>query len=880
MPTCAICGITLPADDAICARCGETRATEATAATVEARNGYVPGTVLAGRYRIIALLGRGGMGEVYRADDLSLGQQVALKFLPAALSRNENALRRFRNEVRTARQVSHPNVCRVYDLGEVDGTPFLSMEYVDGEDLATLLRRIGRLPSDKGLEIARKLCAGLAAAHEKGVLHRDLKPGNVMLDARGHVRLTDFGLAGLAEEIQGAEVRSGTPAYMAPEQLTGKEVTVRSDIYALGLVLYELFTGKRPHESDSLQDLIRLRSESAPETPASHVRDLDPAVESVILRCLEPNPASRPASAFAVAGALPGGDPIADALAAGETPSPQMIAAAGEGEGLAPKFAIPVFAAILIGCFATAAMAIRTSALERIQPELPPEVLAQRAKDLVASAGYNARPADNADGFYWYLELVRHVGEKDKPRPRWDEILARTPSVLRYWYRQSDAPLIATEFHSDLLIPGEVTATDPPQIISGMVRVNLDARGLLVRFEAMPPQLLEQTGSRSGPPDWIPFFRAAGLDASKLQRAEPSWTWLATSDNREAWTGTWPGTSRPLRVEAASLQGRAIAFALLGPWDKPDRVPDAGGDWKAGIRAAVYGLLFFGICGASAWLARRNLAAGRGDRRGALRLAVFICIVHMAMWLTCSHIVPASLLGLSLLALCTAVFYGVILWTVYLALEPYVRRHWPRTLISWSRLLAGQWRDPIVGRDVLIGAALGVAWTLTGRVLDVIGGGIHEPWPTWTDERLLMGTRDALGAWLARGPHHLRDGLLFFSLLFLLRVVLRNQWLGAAAFVLLLTVPLSLQGDILWLGILAGLVIYGLAALVVLRYGLLALTIGFCVSGLIGPPLSLHTGAWYFGNIAFLFGSAILLAAWAFYTSVGGRRFWRGDLFV
>ena len=123
---------------------------------------------------------------------------------------------------------------------------------------------------------------------------------------------------------------------MAPEQLTGKEVTVRSDIYALGLVLYELFTGKRPYEGDSLQELIRLRSESAPETPASLVRDLDPAVEAVILRCLEPNPASRPPSAFAVAAAFPGGDPIADALAAGETPSPQMIAAAGEGEGLAP----------------------------------------------------------------------------------------------------------------------------------------------------------------------------------------------------------------------------------------------------------------------------------------------------------------------------------------------------------------------------------------------------------------------------------------------------------------------------------------------------------------------------------------------------------------
>ena len=206
---------------------------------------FLPGRLVAGRYRIIALLGKGGMGEVYRADDLTLGQAVALKFLPDEAARDEGLLDRFRNEVRIARRVSHPNVCRVYDVGDVDGQTFFTMEYVDGEDLASLLRRIGRLPPDKALDIARQLCAGLAAAHTKGVLHRDLKPANIMLDGRGQVVITDFGLAGLADNIRGNEIRSGTPAYMAPEQLAGKEVSPRSDIYALGLVLYEVFTGKR-----------------------------------------------------------------------------------------------------------------------------------------------------------------------------------------------------------------------------------------------------------------------------------------------------------------------------------------------------------------------------------------------------------------------------------------------------------------------------------------------------------------------------------------------------------------------------------------------------------------------------------------------------------
>src|SRR5262249_23156596 len=161
---------------------------------------------------------------------------------------------------------------------------YLSMEFVDGEDLASLLRRIGRLPHDKAIEVARQICAGLAAAHDRGVLHRDLKPANVMIDGRGKVRLTDFGLAGLAGDFKGAQIRAGTPAYMAPEQLDGREVSTRSDIYSLGLVLYEIFAGVHPFRADSLAEMARLRDASTPSL-ASRVKDLDPAVERAISRC-------------------------------------------------------------------------------------------------------------------------------------------------------------------------------------------------------------------------------------------------------------------------------------------------------------------------------------------------------------------------------------------------------------------------------------------------------------------------------------------------------------------------------------------------------------------------------------------------------------------
>src|SRR5688572_24832566 len=188
---------------------------------------FVPGAIIAERYRIVGLLGRGGMGEVYRADDLKLSQPVALKFLPDHLLSDGAALARFHREVRVARQVSHKNVCRVYDIGEVDGRHFLSMEFIKGEELSSFMRRIGRLPQGKAIQIARQICAGLNAAHDVGVLHRDLKPANVMIDGDGNARITDFGLAGLAEEFGSDELAAGTPAYMAPEQLAGKQQTVK-----------------------------------------------------------------------------------------------------------------------------------------------------------------------------------------------------------------------------------------------------------------------------------------------------------------------------------------------------------------------------------------------------------------------------------------------------------------------------------------------------------------------------------------------------------------------------------------------------------------------------------------------------------------------------
>ena len=387
--------------------------------------GFTPGAILADRYRIIGLLGRGGMGEVYRADDLKLGQPVALKFLPRDLASDPVRRERFIGEVRIARQVSHPNLCRVYDIGDVDVVEaglqtrrqFLTMEYIDGEDLASLLRRIGMLHGPKALDIARQLCAGLAAAHDKGVLHRDLKPANVMIDGRGRVRITDFGLALAAGDSQASDEMAGTPAYMAPEQLAGQAATRASDIHALGLVLYELYTGKRTFTAQTLAELRSQKTETTPVAPSEITRDMDPIVERVIMRCLEKDPRARPSSVALVAAALPGGDPLAAAIAAGETPSPEMVAASGSSEGFSPRAAWLALALVFAGVAATVPLMERTQIYRRVALDVPPEALAVRARQILVALARIIHEGADCDRYTkasaWYKAVGRRAFSHD-----------------------------------------------------------------------------------------------------------------------------------------------------------------------------------------------------------------------------------------------------------------------------------------------------------------------------------------------------------------------------------------------------------------------------------------------------------------------------------
>jgi serine/threonine protein kinase len=266
------------------------------------------GTVFAGRYEILETLGKGGMGTVYRALDRELGGEVAVKvLLPAAFDEGSSVSVTLKQEIHLARKITHRNVVRTHDLGEADGLRFLTMEYVPGTTLRDILDRKGALALAPGLQIARQLCRGLAAVHEAGIIHRDIKPPNIMILPNGVVKLMDFGIARTAEgadpATQGGQT-VGTPYYMSPEQAQGLELDARSDIYAVGVVLYELFAGKRPIEGRERGEVLRKHVSYEP-VPITDLRpDLPDLLERVLISCLAKNPAQRPPTANDLYGAF------------------------------------------------------------------------------------------------------------------------------------------------------------------------------------------------------------------------------------------------------------------------------------------------------------------------------------------------------------------------------------------------------------------------------------------------------------------------------------------------------------------------------------------------------------------------------------------------
>ena len=259
--------------------------------------GLQPGTVLGGRYEILSTLGTGGMGVVLKAHDRHLDEIIALKVLRAEIARDQEMLERLKSELKLARKITHQNVLRTFDFLELNGIPCISMEYVHGSTLRSLLARSGRLPYSAGLHLARQLGAGLAAAHAQDIIHRDIKPENIILQSNGNAKLMDFGLARpvvrLVPGMTQAGFVVGTPHYVAPEQLTGANVDQRADIYASGVLLYEVFTGRRPFRGEDPYEVLAQQLKATPTPPRVHWPEIPEELERLLLRCLEREPERR-----------------------------------------------------------------------------------------------------------------------------------------------------------------------------------------------------------------------------------------------------------------------------------------------------------------------------------------------------------------------------------------------------------------------------------------------------------------------------------------------------------------------------------------------------------------------------------------------------------
>ena len=582
---------------------------------------------------------------------------------------------------------------------------------------------------------------------------------------------------------------------------------------------------------------------------------------------MQTDPALRPSSALQVAAALPGGDPIAAALAAGETPSPEMVAAAPKHGTLSPVVAGSLLAGFVL-LLGLGSWLTKYTAIYRLSPlGDSPEVLRARARDVVKSLGYSEPPIDYADGFFLKYDYLDYISSKDPSPNRWQKMRDIAPGPYRYWYRQSPRYFETSE---------RIEVDKPALDISGMASLFLDVKGQLRWFLAVPPQREPQT-SEQVKADWSIPFRAAGLDIKNFQPVTSTWIPLHAYDERAAWDGVEPtNPNETVHVEAAAYRGRLVYFDTVYPWDRSSRQVEV----SERTRNKVFTVMLIVICllalFGSALLARRNLRLGRGDRRGAMRIAVVFLVVRMLVWAFAEHHngLAGREFNLFLTHLAFGVFLAAFLWLLYVALEPFVRKKWPGWIISWSRLLAGDYRDPLVGRDLLIGSVVGA--------LQIVIAGIARIAPNWIGQATPATITPAtavldLGLFFRRFAEQLSAGLfLAFICVFLLLVfvaVLRSEMLSLITLGILFTIMGMLISDSSLIMLPFSAVSSFLIVFVLRRYGLLATVATLFVAHLfVFFPITTDFTAWYAREFTIALVICVLLGVFAAYTSVGGAK--------
>jgi serine/threonine-protein kinase len=700
-----------------------------------------------------------------------------------------------------------------------------------------------------------------------------LKPANIMLDGRGRAHITDFGLAVTFAQKAVGEI-AGTPAYMAPEQVSGGPVTPQAVLFSLGLILYELFTGARLFKVASVEER-RQREPAADLLVRSGIgRQVEPSVEALILECLQESPVKRPASARSVATRLPGGgDPLEAALAAGETPSPGMVAAAGATRGLRREVAWACFALTAVGLFFVA-LQIKDMMLYRQAPLVkPPDALVDRAQQILSTFGYNESPSDAA---HWF---VASRGYDDLARQRSGEyrIIGRAGNAREFGradvlfvYRQSPQYLVSEN------VFGVVLYREPPADRPGMADVVLDRVGQLVRFTGVPtaPAALH-------PPldvfNWSVAFAEAGINSTEFKRTEPTWASPATYDTLIAWEGA--RRDRPterVRITAATWQGRPVLFDVDTPNPASTPVIASSPTSVRTISELTLLVLTLAALAGSTILARRNVRQGRWDRSGALKVGSYVLGLSMTSGLLRAHHVPSLqneyLLFLKVGGL--SLFNAGSLFLIYAAFEPFVRRRLPLVLTSWARVLAGRLRDPLVGRDVLAGALIAVGAILLRESEFIVCRWLQlsPPVPLSSPLDGLGSAREVVALALFVHVNALQVALGWLLILLLLRLVFRSDGLTIVISMLVMAPLTTLPGNHLPLEFCIGSLITALSLYGLMRFGLLTLVVELSFSStLIFLPISLDPADWYQARSVLALIVLVAIAAHAAYTAqLGG----------
>lgn len=807
----------------------------------------VAGEVIAGRYRIHGRLGEGATGVVYRADDMVLKQPVAMKFLRTKGEKDSRVLERFRREVRMALRVSHPNVCRVFDIGESNGRSYFTMEFCGGEDLSHLIRRAGRISVEKGTDIARQICSGLAAAHSAGILHRDLKPGNVLLDSKGRVLITDFGIAA-AVDAAGFRELAGTPGYMAPEQIIGVGVDERSDIYSLGLVMYELFSGKPAFGGKTIKDSLAAQLDGDPPELSEVVPGVDPDIESLVGKCISRERDNRPSSALVVAAALPGVDALAVAIEAAQTAPPSLV---GDSANLARKIRRPLVwgAVALVGCLLLPMVRAWSHFPWDDPSSKPPSVLLDRARSL-CRAVYGAEAYPHfAFGYCDQLRAQRVLEQVIGDFPS-DRALGRSPGLI-FWYREARTPLTPITVETLIFGPGNTTSVDPPHLNTPQHVMLLDSGGRLL---ATTDTLFGSNDNAMNPLDDSRLRETADIKGTSSDLVALKWSNPAFGSFCNA-TGVRLVDEKPATLLACAPREFTRVFAVL---EEPQEM--AGGLFSVPApirgRIAIDLLRFLYVLATLLAIpfAIHNVRLSRCDLVGASRLAMLFLIANLLGWALCGSFGGTPNTTLALIAVALLRGFGIVAMVLmfYLALEPLARKHCPHLMILWTRLLQARPISPVLYDHLLVGITVGILLALVlsadFAIVHFLGRVHAEPLIAKQVGQRLPGLGSFLSGVLHSAQSAVAQGLLLLLILTSSKAVLRRKFLAASATALVLLILVTPRiADLLVSPVLVGVFGVGLITWITIRYGLVSLVVALFVFDVLNStPMTWRPSDWFF----------------------------------